>query len=111
MEFEFNLDWTAVLQFVIAVLLPLLVGLVTTKVTSSNVKAVLLIVLSFIAGLLGEILVAAQAGVPYDLAAGLIAGFTTLIIAIAVHFGVWRPIGATNAAQNALVTPKGDNLN
>lgn len=103
MSFEFAVNWVQVLQFVIAVLLPLLVGLVTTKVTRADVKAVLLIVLSFASGLLTEILVAAQSNLVYDLAAGLFTGLTTLVIAIAIHYGVWKPTGASEAAQNSLV--------
>lgn len=104
--FEIEVSTIQLLQFGIAVVLPLFVGLVTTKVTSSNLKAVLLVVLSVASGLLTEIAAAVEAGVPYDLVAGLLAGLTTLVIAIAIHYGVWKPTGATNAAQNTLITPK-----
>lgn len=103
---EFALTWVQVLQFAIAVVLPLFVGLVTTRVTSSRWKAILLTLLSVGSGLLTEILAAIQADRPYDLAAGLIAGVTTLVIAIAIQYGIWKPTGATAAVQNTLVTPK-----
>lgn len=103
---EFALTWVQVLQFAIAVVLPLFVGLVTTRVTSSRWKAILLTLLSVASGLLTEILAAMQADRPYDLAAGLIAGVTTLVIAIAIQYGIWKPTGATAAVQNTLVTPK-----
>lgn len=105
--FEFDVSWVQLLQFGVAVVLPLLVGLVTTKVTNGSLKAVLLIILSFISGLALEILSAAEAGVVYDLGAGLLAGLTTLVIAIAIHYGVWKPVGATAAAQRALVKANG----
>lgn len=101
-EFTFTFDWAGVIQLVLVGVLPLLVGLVTTRVTSSRVKAVLLALLSFVSSLLTEILAAAEAGVAYDLWQGLLNGLLTFIGAVALHYGFWKPVGASEAAQNAL---------
>ena len=100
MDITFSLTWVQLLQFAVAVLLPLLVGLVTTKVTKSGVKAVLLLALSVITSLLSVLLAASQAGTTYDLGVGLLLGLSTFIIGVAMHYGLWKPVGATQAAQS-----------
>ena len=101
-EFDNNAVW--VLNLVVTVLLPLLVGLVTKQSWSSAVKAVLLLVLAAITGLGSELLDAATSNSPYDLQVGALAAVQALVVAIAVHFGLWKPIGATEAAQNTGLT-------
>ena len=58
MDITFSITGVQLLQFAVAVLLPLLVGLVTTRVTKSGAKAVLLLALSVITSLLTELLAA-----------------------------------------------------
>jgi small basic protein len=97
---EFNPSWIQLVSLLVGVFLPLLVGLVTTKVTSGSKKAVLLAVLAFVAAILTELLAALQAGQVFDLAASLYAGIQTLVVAIALHYGVWKPTGASSALQS-----------
>ena len=103
---EFNLTAPQIVQFVLAIVLPLLVGLVTTRVTSSRVKAILLAAFSVITAMLTSLLAANEAGVAYDLGAGLIAALGTFIVAVAMHFGIWKPTGATDVVQETFSSGK-----
>lgn len=92
---EINLDGSTIillLTFVVSILLPLLVGIVTTRVTSPATKAVVLVLLAFATSVLSEILTALVSGEPYDLVGGLFKFGGVAVIAIATYFGVWsRP--------------------
>jgi hypothetical protein len=99
---EFNIDWVQVLTFVVAILLPLLVGLVTKVVTRPGVRAVLLALLSAAAGLLSELVTALTTGQTYDLGAALILWVGIFVVAVATHFGLWKPTGASENAKQAL---------
>jgi hypothetical protein len=49
--------------------------------------------------LLSELLNALQEGVPYDVFAGLVTAITVFIIAVALHFGLWKPTGVAAKVQ------------
>lgn len=90
----FNFDWIIVLQFVLATILPLIVGIVTTKVTAPNVKAVVLAALSLVASILAEITYALTAELPYNVGDGLIRFGAIFVVAVATHFGVWSRVNS-----------------
>lgn len=77
------------------VFLPILVGLVTKQVASRNLKAVLLAFLSAVAGFIS--VVTQGSGVVTKEV--VVAALVTWITAIAVHYGLWKPTGATEAVQ------------
>lgn len=108
MSFAFTLDPLAVVQFVISFVLPVLVGLVTTRVTSGRWKAVLLAGLTLATSLLIELARAIGAGEVYDLGAALLAALPAFVVAVAGHFGLWKPTGVSEKAQTVLVTAEGD---
>ena len=88
---------TLVLTLVVQALLPLAVGLVTKKSTNSKVKSLLLGLLTAAnatcLGLLG--------GVPVmDIAVTAVIGLAT---SLGTHYGIYKPLGATEAVQNTLV--------
>lgn len=95
----FPIDWVAILQVVIAFVLPLLVGIVTKKTTNSTVKVVLLGGLSLVSSFLTQWLAASIAGTAYDGQQALLTGLVSWGISIASHLGVWVPTGATSKAQ------------
>ena len=97
---QFTPDVAQWLNLLVAFVLPILVGLVTTKVTSPGTKALLLATLSLVAGLGAELLAAVNAGVTYDLSQGLFSGAATFLVAVASHYGLWKPTGASSAAQS-----------
>lgn len=101
-EFTFTLDFAGIVQLIITVALPVLVGLVTTRVTSARAKALLLAALSLVSSMLTEILAAAEAGTAYDIGQGVVTAVFTFMGAVALHYGFWKPTGVSEAAQNAL---------
>ena len=103
---EFTIDPALVIGLLVSTVLPLLVGLVTTRVTHGGVKAVLLAALALITSLLTELGVAVSNGVSYDLGKGLLLAIPTFLIAVGMHYGLWKPTGASQGAQSVLGTKK-----
>lgn len=95
----FTLDPLAVVQLCVAVVLPVLVGLVTTRVTSSGAKAVLLAALSLLSSLLLELARALTDGVTYDLGVALLTALPAFVISVATHYGLWKPTGISDRVQ------------
>lgn len=89
--------WLQWLNVIINVLLPIVVALVTSRVADGAVKALVLLVLSAATGLLTSWYAAADAGVAFDLNAAAFTTMTGLVVAIAAHFGVWKPTGVTGS--------------
>jgi hypothetical protein len=101
---QVHLDAAYWLGLVISVVLPVLVGLVTTRVTNAGVKAVLLLALSTANGFLVELAGPHDAGYSWQTAAVLaLVSFGTGVLA---HFGLWKPTGVSGAAQDRLITAR-----
>jgi hypothetical protein len=99
-------DWVQVLNLLLAVVFPVLIGLVTTKVTSGAAKAILLATISLGSGLVSALLASMIAGTAFDLVGAALTGLAAWVIAIATHFGIWRPTGVTDRVQAIGVTPR-----
>lgn len=84
---------------VLPVLMPIIVGLVTTRVTSSGVKAVLLAGLTLVSQLLAEWLGAVDAGEVFNLGQALVFTAPAFAISVATHYGLWKPTGVTGYVQ------------
>ena len=89
------------LGLAISLVLPVLVGLVTTRVTHAGTKAVLLLGLSALNGLLVEM---SQAGVGFDVGGAAVNALVSFGIGVLTHFGLWKPTGVSGRAQDTLVT-------
>ena len=103
--FEPNLG--GLLSLAITIALPILVGLVTRRSTSAGVKAVLLLALAAVKTVLEAWLQAANTSVDF---VWIPVAYTTAInflIAVALHFGLFKPTGMAGAAQDSLVRDKG----
>lgn len=100
----FDVPLIPVLHLILGVVLPVLVGLVTTRATSAGRKAVLLAALSVVTSLLTELIAALQAGTVYNLGLALVLGLGTFIVAVATHYGLLKPTGVSGAAQETLRT-------
>ncbi len=106
----FDVPLWQVLQILAGTILPLVVGLVTTRLTASNKKAVLLVVLSVGTSLLTELGAALQTGAEYNLGNALLLGLVTFIVGVAAQFGVWKAenndgVSVTSLVQDTLVKP------
>jgi hypothetical protein len=96
----FDVSWPLILGLLVSTILPLLVGLVTTRVTNPGTKALLLAGLSAVTGLLTEVLNAVTAGTAYNVGSGLVFALASFLVASGLHFGIWKPTGAAAAAQD-----------
>lgn len=92
---------SGLLSLVLTLLLPLLVGLMTKQSWSSGLKAVLLLVLSAVKAFVEAWLDAANSGAEFLWTAVAISVVTNFVIAVVVHFGLWKPTGASDAAQRS----------
>lgn len=96
---QFTLDPALIIQLLVSTVLPLLVGLVTKTVTHGGAKALFLAGLALATSLLTELGVAVGQGATYDLGQGLILALPTFLIAVGLHYGLWKPLGASAKAQ------------
>lgn len=91
-----SLDTAYWLGLLISVGLPVLVGLVTTRITHAGVKAVLLLALSTLNGVLVE---AANPGPGWDLGTAVVLALVAFATGVLSHFGLWKPAGIASRAQ------------
>lgn len=96
-----QLDQLQIISMLIGVVLPILVGLVTTRLTHPGWKAVLLALLSAVAGFGTEYI-----GDPENFiwTAALLNWLQTFIIAVATHYGLWKPTQIAAKVQEAPVS-------
>lgn len=92
-----TLDTAYWLGLAIGVVLPVLVGLVTTRVTSSGTKAVLLLFLTALNGFLVEL---ANPGDDYQLGSAVVLWAVSFATGVLMHFGLWKPTGLSGKAQD-----------
>lgn len=104
MNVVFTFDPLTVVQFVIAFILPVLVGLVTTRVSGSSMKAWLLAGLALVTSLAIELARALSVGEVYDLGLALFAALPTFVVSVASHYGLWKATGVTEKVQSIGVT-------
>lgn len=102
----FSLDWAIVIQIVLAVFLPILVGLVTTRVTAGSIKAWLLAGLTLVTSVLTQVGQAIASNTPFDLGLALLAVIPAFAISVATYYGLWKPTGVGEKAQESEVLPK-----
>jgi len=100
---EFNLEIAQLIGILSGIVIPVLVGLVTRYVTHSGIKAGLLAGLSFGINLLTELGAALANGTAYNLGAALLAGLGTVIVAVSLHYGIYKPTGVSDVAQRSLI--------
>lgn len=89
-----DLNWIMLLS---GVVLPFLVALITARVASSGVKAIVLAVLAAISGLVNELYTASGVLADVDWSSAGANAITTFLIAVGMHFGLWKPTNLTGA--------------
>ncbi|MDX2513820.1 hypothetical protein PV355_01395 [Streptomyces stelliscabiei] len=95
-----NLDQAYWLGLLVSVILPVFVGLVTTRVTHAGVKAVLLLALSGADGFVVEYV---AGGPGYDVGTAAVLALVAFATGVLSHFGLWKPVGVAGRAQDSLV--------
>lgn len=100
MDFIISLDFWLLLQLlVIPVLLPMLVGLVTTYVTAPRTQGILLLALSVITAFLTEMLSAFQSGAEqFDIGLALVTSLATFVFGVGVHLGFLKTKNASGVS-------------
>lgn len=96
--YMFELSLPGVLSTLITMVLPLLAGLVMRPAWSSGAKAVTLLGLSAVKALLEAWLAAVNAGIAFDWVKIGYSLLLTFLVAVAMHFGLWRGTGVQQAA-------------
>ncbi len=97
---EFDIAWPTIIGMLVAVVLPLIVGLVTKRMTDSGVKAGLLAALAALTGALTEFGNMLTTGEPFNVAMALVMIVVAFITAVGMHFGLYKPTGAAAAVQS-----------
>lgn len=98
--FVFTLDPALVIQLLLAVILPIAVGLVTTRVTSGSKKAWLLAGLTLVTSIVTGIGDAVASNAVFDLGRALFLSLPAFCISVAMYYGLWKPTGVGRAAQD-----------
>lgn len=93
-----HLDTAYWVGLLISVVLPVLVGLVTTRVVNASVKAVLLLALTAATGFLTEFAAPHPSG--YSVSAAVILWVVSFGTGVLSHFGLWKPTGLAYKAQD-----------
>lgn len=98
---NFDVSLLQVLTLLVNVLLPILVGLVTTRVTYASTQAILLAGLTALTGFCSEWIEAVNSVEPIQFTSVFFTWFTGFAIAVATHFGLWKPTGVTSRALDS----------
>lgn len=96
-----NLPTAYWLGLLTSVVLPVLVGLVTTRVTSAGLKAVLLLALSTASGFVVEYAGPHDAG--YSVGTAAVLALVSFGTGVLSHFGFWKPVGVSGRVQDSFV--------
>jgi hypothetical protein len=96
----------SVAQVILAVVLPAVVALVTKTVTHSGTKALVLLALSIVSGVLTDVL--AQGG-DWDLQTALGSAVGQFALAVVAHYGLLKPLNVTGSHSTlaAVGSPQG----
>lgn len=88
----------AILSIVVGTIIPILVGIITTKLESSKTKGLLLLTLSAVSGLATT----AIAGNGIFTKESVIAAAVAYVTGVASYYGVYKPTGVSDYAQEKL---------
>jgi hypothetical protein len=99
-------DLGGLLSLAVTVFLPILVGLVTTRLTSPGMRAVLLLLLATIKTIVEAVIAANMAGAEPAWQLIVFNAVVNFGVAVAVHFGLWKPTGASDRAVDSGITSR-----
>lgn len=101
-----ELTWPVLISLLISFVIPLLVGLVTKWSTNPTLKALLLLLFASVNALLTQILVNLNDHAAFSWKVLLLNAVLNFVVAVAAHFGLWKPTNTTAKAQSSLVKDK-----
>lgn len=97
------MDGWQLVHYLVAFISPILVGLLTKQSWHPGMKAVLLALIAAVTSIGVEALDAHADGSPFALSVVFTNALVGFTIAVASHFGLWKPTGASAGAQATLV--------
>ncbi|TFV90377.1 hypothetical protein [Blastococcus sp. CT_GayMR16] len=95
--------WVQLLTFAVSAVLPALVALITKRMAAPALKAVTLLFLAALTGLLSELLDALVTALPFDFGTAAANWLMAFIVAVAAHYGLLKPLKMTGS-QGAIAT-------
>ncbi|QDH48927.1 holin [Arthrobacter phage Gisselle] len=105
----FNFDPWSLLQLFVGAVLPLLVGLITTRMTAGNKKSILLLGLSIVTSALTELLswyLGGQNGV-FDVFQWLVMALLSFVVGVGLHMGLYKTPGKDGTSIASRLADKG----
>ncbi|QDH48210.1 holin [Arthrobacter phage MamaPearl] len=105
----FNFDVWTLLQFFLGPVLPLIVGLVTTRMTAGIKKSILLLGLSVVSSALTELLswyLGGREGV-FDVFQWLVMAVLSFVVGVGLHMGLYKTPGADGTSIASRLADKG----
>ncbi len=96
---EFNIEPAIAINMLLTVIMPVIVGLVTTRTTSSAVKSWLLAGLTLLTSILTGMADSYATGLPFNLGMALIDAVPAFVVSVATYYGLWKPTGVAKQAQ------------
>lgn len=94
-----DLDKTYWIGLLVSVILPVIVGLITTRVTHAGMKAIALLAMSTVTGFVTEY--AGPHGDDYSVQTAVVLALVSFGTGVLIHFGLWKPAGVSAKAQDA----------
>lgn len=104
--FPFEMNTRGLVALALQFVLPLLVGLVTKRSWPDGWKATLLLALSAFTQFLVAFQDAITSAEQFHWQVWVYNTVIGFVIAVAVHFGLWKPTGASDSAQDTLINDK-----
>jgi hypothetical protein len=98
--YSFTPTGVGILSLILTVLLPLVVAVITTRVTHGGVKFMLLLLVVAIKTTVEAVIANNSDYINFDWIPFLMNITINLAIAIAAHFGIWKPTGAAGFTQS-----------
>jgi hypothetical protein len=86
-----HFELAQIISILVGGVLPLVTGLVTKATWSGGVRAVVLLALSGVTGVLTDYLGALNGGTPFDWGVALTAAVLTFLSGVGMYFGLWKP--------------------
>lgn len=96
----FSFDLLLIVQMLVGIVLPLFVGLVTNKVTSSAKKSWLLAGLTLVTSVATGLLEALTNSMVFDIGTALITAVGQFLVSIGLYYGLWKPTGIAETVQD-----------
>ena len=97
--YAFQPNFGGLLSMLLTVVLPLAVAVITTRVTSSRVKTILLLIVVAVKTLVEALISSGSDYINFGWVSFLMNIIINLAIAVTIHLGVWKPTGAAAKIQ------------